>query len=517
MIHDFTITQGSYDLNSWEIEKHMKLATAWQIKRRFSLARESYEKAIQLEPNYIPAYLGLGNLFAQTGQTSQAIETYRQAVALNATETWLPAVIDALLTKYQDFTQQESQINIAIEPYRAALRQKSTGREAPHIVLYTNCPGTYGAEQASHALMCHLAQSGYRVTCIQSKADHHLIRAREEMGIQHIWLKGDAHKVWYSVSNVSEVANIFSQTLPDLVIFADGGPVSNLAANWVAMQLEIPYIRVIHCVDPDWAAQFATYLPFLPAIYQSAQAVISVSHANMKLMRQRFMLPAQVGQVIYNGRPDEYFASYSPETRDRLRQALGIPQDAVVILTTARLEAVKGYQHQFNAIAQLRHTPLWPQLFFVWAGTGSLEVQLKAKIEAIGGSEQVKFLGERSDIPDLLEAADIFLLPSHAEGMPLAVMEAMAKGLPVMATAIGGIPEELGETGKLLPDPNVDAQATVQAIVETIQTWGRDAALRQAIGQECQQRALDMFREDQMLESYLKVIHPILARSSAHD
>lgn len=517
MIHDFTITQGSYNLNSWEIEKHMKLATAWQIKQRFSLAKESYEKAIQLEPNYIPAYLGLGNLFAQTGQISQAIEIYRQAVALNATETWLPVVIDDLLTKYQDFTQQESQINRAIEQYRAALRQKSNGREVPHIVLYTNCPGTYGAEQASHALMCCLAQSGYRVTCIQSKADHHLIQAREEMGIQHIWLKGDAHKVWYSVSNVLEVADIFSQTLPDLVIFADGGPTSNLAANWVAMRLAIPYIRVIHCVDPDWAAQFATYLPYLPAIYQSAQAVISVSHANLELMRQRFMLPAQIGQVIYNGRPDEYFTSHFPETRDRLRQTLGIPQDAVVILTTARMDAVKGYQHQLTAIAQLQQTHLWPQLFFVWAGTGPMEVRLREKLEAIGASEHVKFLGKRSDIPDLLEAADIFLLPSHAEGMPLAVMEAMAKGLPVMATAISGVPEELGETGKLLPDPTVDAKATVRAIVETIQTWGMDAVLRQAIGQACQQRATDVFREDQMLESYMKVIHPILVKSAGHD
>lgn len=177
-----------------------------------------------------------------------------------------------------------------------------------------------------------------------------------------------------------------------------------------------------------------------------------------------------------------------------------------MIFTAARMYPVKGYQHQVEAIKQLRHLPIWSRLYFVWAGSGALQVQLQADLEALGVGEQVKFLGERADIPDLLAAADIFLLPSHVEGMPLAIMEAMAKGLPVVASAISGIPEELGDTGKLLSDPTINAPATVQEIVEIIQKWVLDSDVRLLAGHNCQQRAMEMFREERMLDSYEKVI-----------
>jgi glycosyltransferase involved in cell wall biosynthesis len=229
-------------------------------------------------------------------------------------------------------------------------------------------------------------------------------------------------------------------------------------------------------------------------------------------MRENFELPSGLGQVIYNGRPEAYFAPSHPEMRLRLRQELGIPQDAVVIFTSARMDAVKGYQHQVKAIEYLRQLPLWRQLYFVWAGTGAKEMQLREAIEELDVSDRVIFLGERADIPDLLAIADIFLLPSHSEGMPLAVMEAMAKGLPVMATAISGIPEELGDTGKLLPDPNLDPMATVAAIIEMIQEWAIDVDARQKVGYNCQKRAQEMFREERMLESYLKLISGLIRR-----
>ncbi len=286
--------------------------------------------------------------------------------------------------------------------------------------------------------------------------------------------------------------------------------IANLAANWLAMYLTIPYIRVIHCIILDWVKEFAPYLCLLPDIYKSAKAIISVSQVNIQQMREQFELPEHLGQVIYNGRPDKYFASCHSDDRVSLRQSVGIPADAVVIFTAARIEIVKGYQHQVKAIAQLQQLPIWSQLYFVWAGTGTLETQLKAELEELGVSERVKFLGERVDIPELLAAADIFLLPSHFEGMPLAIMEAMAKGLPVIATAISGIPEELGDTGKLLPDPNVNPTATVQAIVETIQEWAIDTDLRRFVGYNCQQRAMAMFPEERMLDSYLKLIESVI-------
>jgi len=486
-------------------EQQIKFATIWQTKGKLSRAIASCEKAIQLQPDYMSAYLTLTQLLAQTGERQRAINTYRQGIEMAIKKAWiLPD------QQQENFVDRETPIERARNDYREAIRQRAENGEPPRILLYTNCPGTYGAEQISHALMVRLVRLGYKVTCVQSQAKHHLIQAREAQGIEHIWLKDDAYQFGYTVGNALEVAEIFASVLPDLIIFADGNPLDNLAANWLTMLLKIPYIRIIHCVIPDWGKDYAPCLCLLLDIYKSAEVIVSVSRANLELMRESFELPEPLGQVIYNGRPDNYFAPCRHEVRKRLRQDLAIPLDAVVIFTAARMYPVKGYQHQVEVIKQLRQLPVWTRLYFVWAGSGNLETRLKADINELGVGQQVKFLGERSDIPDLLEAADIFLLPSHVEGMPLAVMEAMAKGLPVMATRISGVPEELGDTGQLLPDPTINPRATVEVIVETLQAWATDTELRQTTGRRCQQRAMAMFREERMLNSYLTLIQQVL-------
>jgi glycosyltransferase involved in cell wall biosynthesis len=139
-------------------------------------------------------------------------------------------------------------------------------------------------------------------------------------------------------------------------------------------------------------------------------------------------------------------------------------------------------------------------------------------------------MGQRWDAADWLDAADLFVLPSLAEGMPLAVMEAMAKGLPVMATAVSGIPEELGDlrfeiadfrfteegraTGRLLPDPWSGTERLVEELVATILEWAGDAELRKRIGAGCRERALVMFREERMLRQTREVIERALGRDS---
>lgn len=495
--------------NSESAEVYIKIAAAWQARGKFSHAISNYEKAIAQQPDYAPAYIELINLLIQMDRVERAIAVCHRAMEISDNYAWLPFLLDDFLIQQGKFRELEPPVEQMIDRYRSALAQKDSA-EKFHILLYTNCPGIYGAEQANHALMCELAKSGYKVTCVQSKANHHLIDARSELGIEHVWLENNAHRFVYAVSNAPEVVEIFSKALPDLVIFADGDPVSNLAANRTATRLGIPFIRLIHCVMPERANQFSAYLSLLPDIYRAAKAVISVSQANLQLLHQMFGLPEHLGQVIYNGRPDQFFAERNNELRQQIRQGLGIPQEAIVCFTSARIDPVKGYQHQLNAIERLQKTALWSRLYFVWAGTGTLEEEIKAKATQIGAEEQIRFLGARQDIPDLLDAADLFLLPSHVEGMPLSIMEAMAKGLPVAATAISGVPEELGETGQLLPDPNLDPEATVQAIVRTIQAWAEDAGLRERIGEAGRKRAAVMFREEQMLKCYKNLIQQVI-------
>jgi glycosyltransferase involved in cell wall biosynthesis len=374
-----------------------------------------------------------------------------------------------------------------------------------HILLYTDEPGLGGIAQYNHAILLGLQDRGYRVTLAQSKADNPLLQQQRSRGIAQEWLAVDTVRQFsQTLTDSEEAIAIFRRTQPDLILFSDGCPVSNFAAKQAALQLGIPYAIGIGFVDPELAETFATYLPPLAEQYAQAKAVIAVSRENLQLLHQYFNLLASHGEVIHNGRPDSYFTPPNLTGRDRLRQSVGIPAEAIVCFTAARLEGIKGYQFQLDAIAQLRHTPLGENLYFVWAGEGSLRSELETAIEELG-TTHVKLLGQRWDIADWLDAADIFVLPTFREGMPIAIMEAMAKGLPVVATAVSGIPEELGETGKLLPDPNLNPQATLQALIQTLQDWAAPD-LRQAIGQAAQQRASTMFREARMVQETANVI-----------
>ncbi len=94
--------------------------------------------------------------------------------------------------------------------------------------------------------------------------------------------------------------------------------------------------------------------------------------------------------------------------------------------------------------------------------------------------------------------------------MPLAVMEAMAKGLPVIASAVSGIPEQLGDTGKLLTSPTINPRATVGELVRTIESWTENVELPQEIGQACKKRAEKMFRGEKMVKEYMEEVEQAL-------
>ncbi len=143
-------------------------------------------------------------------------------------------------------------------------------------------------------------------------------------------------------------------------------------------------------------------------------------------------------------------APLSPDERRAARAELGIGADGPVILTVARLEAEKGHATIVDALPQIRRA--FPAAQFVWAGSGALRGRLEQQIVACGASDQVHLLGQRSDIGRLLAMADVFVLPAPAEPFGLAVLEAMAAGLPVIAVNAGG-PAEIvapGVTGLLI-------------------------------------------------------------------
>lgn len=378
-----------------------------------------------------------------------------------------------------------------------------------HVLLYTDEPGVGGVAQYNHAILMGLVGRGYSVTCAQTAAQNPLIEQQRQRGVRHEWVPYDTMREFdRTLTDQESAASIFRQTQPDLILFSDGCPFSNFAAKQAAIELNIPYLIVVGFVDPDLAKDFDFCLDRLAQQYQKARSVIAVSHENLHLLHDRFNLPLAKGQVILHGRPDSYFAPRDDRQNERLRADLGIPNGAIVCFTSARLEGIKGYQIQLDAILRLKKLPVWSSLYFVWAGKGALRTELEAAIEAEGIGNRVKLLGHRWNLPDWYDIADIFVFPSYLEGMPLAVIEAMAKGIPVVATAVSGIPEELGDTGKLLTDPKIDPEETIAQLVAMIQDWVEQPQLRQAIGRSGKQRAERVFREERMVQETLGEIDP---------
>jgi len=150
-----------------------------------------------------------------------------------------------------------------------------------------------------------------------------------------------------------------------------------------------------------------------------------------------------------------------------VRKELGIPQDAVVIGTVTRLSPQKA-PLVFVKAAQLIAAQ-YPKAHFVIVGDGPLREEVESMIQELGLSEQIHLTGLRSDVPDLLAAFDIFTLSSLWEGLPRVLPQAMAAGLPIVASAIDGSMEIINDhvNGRLFPPG--DHAAMAQAIIDLIE------------------------------------------------
>jgi glycosyltransferase involved in cell wall biosynthesis len=489
-----------------QAEIEFKMANAWQRAGKRGRAEEGYRRALQVEPTYTPASIELGELLESESRFGEALEVYKRAERADPLD-------GGLRTRRARVIARGRPVSSEANPGEGPAVSTGDGR---HVLFYTDHSGIYGAEQANHAIMLGLRAAGFRVTCAHAPAHNDLVRARVRAGIRHVWLAPehvyDSSRPASSLTDAAEAQGLLRETRPDLVIFGDGSPMSSLMPKHAAAAEDVPFIVIVHCVLPGWASQFAAYLPALERAYRAADAVVAVSSENLGLLHRLFRLPADRGCVVLCGRPRRFFEPRDDAARTALRRELLLPEGSTAVLTVGRLDWVKGHQHVLAAWSRIAGQKDVGTLFFLWAGAGSLDSRLRAKALALGLRGRVRFLGERADISSVLDAADAFVLPSHFEGMPLAIMEAMAKGLPVAASAVSGIPEQLGDAGVLLPDPELDPEATVEALATTLHRWVADPAGRGRAGAECRTRAARLFREERMVAHYCRLVSDVLAR-----
>jgi glycosyltransferase involved in cell wall biosynthesis len=172
-------------------------------------------------------------------------------------------------------------------------------------------------------------------------------------------------------------------------------------------------------------------------------------------------------------------------TDDGVRREFGIPDEAPIVGSVANFKAHKGHEFLLRAAARVQRTI--PGARFVFVGIGPLEQEIRQRARDLGLNGTVVFTGFRDDVPRLIRSFDVFALSSVYEGLPIALLEAMALGKPSVVTAAGGTPEVVQHGRHALVVPPKDPGALSEGIVTLL----TDAGLRGRIGAAARERAAD--------------------------
>jgi glycosyltransferase involved in cell wall biosynthesis len=209
--------------------------------------------------------------------------------------------------------------------------------------------------------------------------------------------------------------------------------------------------------------------------------------------------------LIPNGIPVEDFQQ-PPGRQDAWRKREGFDPADVLFVSVSWLRPQKNPLLLLEAFA--RGPASNPRARLLFVGKGPLSPELEQKIDAAGLKEQVRLLGMRSDIPEILGAADVFALSSDWEGNPLSVMEAMAAGRPVISTAVGGVPELVEDGGCGLLVPPRDPETLSRAMESLLEKPG----LRERLGAAAAERARKRFGVETMTRAYEDLYETMLTR-----
>lgn len=230
--------------------------------------------------------------------------------------------------------------------------------------------------------------------------------------------------------------------------------------------------------------------------------VVCCSKAAEQWTLKQEIIPQEKVVTIHNGVDLSVFGGRSGASK--IRAEFGIPSGDAVVGTVANFSEEKGYPYLLDACQRIHETQ--PDTWFLFVGSGRLQEEVKEKASKISAGRRIIFPGRRSDIPDLLSAMDVFVLPSVIEGFPNVLLEAMAMARPVVATRVGGIPElvDSGRDGVLVPAR--DGVALADAVTALLSD--KDSALR--MGERASEKIKRNFSLDRMVDDYEKLYRRLL-------
>ncbi len=301
-----------------------------------------------------------------------------------------------------------------------------------------------GAERIMLWLEKYLTERGYdvKLACLRELAP--FAGRLEGMGGPEVHVLGMRHL--FDVIALFRLFNFFKSFKPDILHIHSfrsavvGRPIGRLAG--------VPVI--IYSVHNRWGG--STHYALDRWTTRFSDATIPFSLAVKKfLIDEEKLDPDKVKDPVYIGIDIDKFKVDDKSTLGKTREEFGLNDGNKVIGFVGALSEQKGLTYLVDAVDSLRHE--FPNLRCLLIGEGEQERHLKAKINKLGLQDYVLFLGQRYDIPVLLNLMDIFILPSLWEGLPQVVLEAMAARCPVIATTVDGTPEIIthGVNGWLIP------------------------------------------------------------------
>jgi glycosyltransferase involved in cell wall biosynthesis len=262
--------------------------------------------------------------------------------------------------------------------------------------------------------------------------------------------------------------------------------------------------RVLHTEHDFFTLSRRRSQRLLRVLSTVADYVTSVTEPVTAFLKDQVGIPVAKLRTIVNGVPVDRFRTAQPLSRS----SLGWGEKDVIIGCVARLELEKGHRVLLEAFQQLQRRVPGVRLLLV--GDGAQRPILTATANGWNLNGAVQFLGTRNDIPELLATCDIVALPSFHEGLPMALLEAMAAGKPVVATSVGGVPMVVrdGETGLLV------APGDPQAMAEALGILVENDGVRRRLAVNAFDDVQRTFSFDQTLERYEALYSTVLTNAA---
>jgi glycosyltransferase involved in cell wall biosynthesis len=237
---------------------------------------------------------------------------------------------------------------------------------------------------------------------------------------------------------------------------------------------------------------------------------VAVCKSDARFLQEKKGVPGPKIEIIHNG-IDARRIRVSADARNTIRHAIGANETDCILITVARFHKGKG--HHVLLAAMQRLLIGHPQTKLVLLGEGAEQAEMRSLCRTFGIAEKIYFAGYQANVAEWLSAADINVLPTFYEGLPLTILEAMAAGLPTVASDVGGIPDAIGPgvSGLLVPagDP--------RRLAEAISSLLRDPAERKHMGSEARNAVLQGFTLERQVQTTEKMYLELLNGSRATD